>query len=458
MNTSRNKLLALVLLVAIGASVIPAFSTIVNAQIPQTIGETRRGSEHAVEVLISRVELLISRIRSFVEAYNIFLDDNMTSLIEEVENLVNEAKELKNTNLTEALSKVLQASRLVIPVYVYVIQNLPPTVKDDFAVRRTEAQFRVRERILLSLNATIEWLINRGVEVPEWILSNISRAFELIEEGKQALAEGNVTIAKEIIKEINTIIKNVNKALRIELRAKWVIVVCTEKVLVSLVGQVNALIHIVNESAEAIEASDYENAIEHFNAASRKAEVILVLIERLRPYVSDNTTYSQILDLSEEIATILKNSVDDARTALENNDPDTALLILSNALEEVQPLFEQLKSLAKWKLSELEEVKEMIWRIRERVRERVRRMIGTYIASSTKLELRIRILGESLIILNTLYNRGRIPCQTYLNILEAMKAFVEELLDAVPQTMYMLRARLNNLLNDINTYLSNTTC
>ncbi|MFN3268323.1 MAG: hypothetical protein ACK416_03580, partial [Zestosphaera sp.] len=343
-------------------------------------------------------------------------------------------------------------------VYVYVIQNLPPTVKDDFAVRRTEAQFRVRERVLLSLNATVWWLIERGVEVPEWILSNISRAFELIEEGKQALAEGNITRAKEITVEIDAIIKNINKALRIELRVKWVAVVCTERVLVSLVAQINALIHIVNESAESIEASDYENATEHLNAASKKAEHILALIERLRPYVSNDTTYSQILDLSEEITTILRSSVNDARTALENNDPDTALLILSNALEEVQSLFEQLKSLAKWKLRELEEVKEIALRLRERVRERVRRLIGTYVATSAKLSWRITILEESLITLNALYNSGRIPCQTYLNILRAMKAFVEELLDAVPQTMYMLKARLNNLLNDINTYLSTTTC
>ncbi len=458
MNTYKNKILALALLVAIGASVIPVFSIVVSAQAPQTVGETRRGPEHAVEVLISRVELLIIRIRSFVQTYNISLDNNMTSLLEEAENLVNEAKELKNTNLTEALSKVLQAARLVTPIYVYVIQNLPPTVKDDFAVRRTEAQFRVRERVLLSLNATVSWLIERGVEVPEWISSNISRALELIKEGKQALAEGNITRAKEIIVEIDNIIKNVNKALKIELKTKWVVVVCTERVLISLVGQVNALIRIVSESAESIEASDYENAIEHLNAASKKAGTILALIERLRPYVTNDTTYSQILNLSEEITTILKNSVNDARTALENNDPDTALLILSNALEEVQPLFEQLKSLAKWRSRELEEVKEIALRLRERVRERVRRLIGTYVATSAKLSWRIAILEESLITLNTLYNSGRIPCQTYLNILKAMKAFVEELLDAVPQTMYMLRARLNNLLNDINTYLSTTTC
>lgn len=455
MKISKNKLVAIVLLLAIGVSVIPAFSVVAVAQ---TVEETRRGPEHAVEVLISRVELLISRIRSFAETYNISLDNNMTSLIEEAESLINEAKELKNTNLTEALSKVLQAARLVTPVYVYVIQNLPPTVKDDFAVRRTEAQFRVRERVVLSLNATIRWLVERGIEVPEQVLNNLSRALELINEGKQALAEGNVTRAREIIVEIDNIIKDVTRALRVELRAKWVVVVCSERVLVSLVAQVNALIHIVNESAESIEASDYENAIEHLNAASKKADAILALVERLRPYVGDKTVYSQILNLSEEIAKILKNSVSDAKTALENNDPDTALLILSNALEEIQPLFDQLKSLAKWKYRELEEVKEIALRIRERVRERVRRLIEVYVATSVKLNWRITILEESLNTLNMLHNSGRISCQTYLNILESMKIFVEELLNAVPQNMYLIRARLSNLLNDINTYLSNTTC
>lgn len=457
MKIGKNKLVALALLLAIGVSVIPAFSVVATAQ-TQTVGETRRGPEHAVEVLISRVELLISRIRSFTQTYNISLDSNMTSLIEEAESLINEAKELKSTNLTEALSKVLQAARLVTPVYVYVVKNLPPTVKDDFAVRKTEAQFRVRERVVLSLNATVKWLVERGIEVPEWVMNNISRALELIEEGRQALAEGNVTRAREIIIEVDTIIKNVTKALHVELKAKWVVAVCSERVLASLVAQVNALIHIVNESAESIEAADYKNATEHLNAASKKAEAVLTLIERLKPYVRNDTVFFQILNLSEEITKILKESINDARVALENNDPDTALLTLSNALEEVQPLFDQLKSLAKWKYIELENIKEVALRVRERVRERVRRLIGVYITNQIKLNLRITVLEESLKTLNTLYTSGRISCQTYLRILNAMKTFVEELLNAVPQSMYQIRAKLDNLLNDINTYLNNITC
>ena len=459
MVVSKNVFAALALLAVIGASIIPAFTVVAAAQ-TQTVGETRRGPEHAVEVLISRVELLIGRIEYFSEAYNITLDENMTSLINDAKTLLNEAKELKNTNLTEALSKALQAARLVTPVYVYVIQNLPPTVKDDFAVRRTEAQFRVRERVVLSLNVTVGWLIERGVEVPEWVVSNISRALQLIEEGRQALAEGNVTKAKEIQKEINEIIKEVTKALKTELRSRWVKAVCGERALVALVAQVNALIHIVNESAESIEAGEYENATEHLNAALMKANAILNLIVSLEIYVSNDTVFYQILNLSKEIVVTLRDSVTNAKVALEmeNPNPDLALSILSNALEEVQPLFEQLKSLARWKYTELEEVKQMTWRLKEQIGERARRLIGTYLKTEAKLNFRITLLEGSLNVLNQLHDSGRISCQTYLKILNAMKTFVNELLNAVPQNMYMIRARLNNLLNDINTYLTNTTC
>lgn len=460
MKIGWSKLAALALLLAIGASVIPitTVAAVVTAQTTQPVEETRRGPEHAVEVLISRVELLISRIESFSQAYNITLDENMTSLINEAKNLLNEAKGLKDTNLTEALSKVLQAARLVTPVYVYIIQKLPPTVKDDFAVRRTEAQFRVRERVVLSLNATVKWLVERGVEVPEWVLSNISKALELIDEGRQALAEGNVTKAKEILKEVDDIIKEVTKALKTELRVKWVKAVCAERSLVALVAQVNALIHIVNESAESIEAGDYENATEHLNAASKKAEFIISVVTSLEAYVSNESTYYQILNLSKQIATILNSSIEDAKTALENGDPDTALTILSNALNEVQPLFDQLKNLAKWKYGELEEAKQLILRVRERVRERVSKLIKIYVATEAKLSWRVTMLEQSLNALNLLHTSGRISCQTYLNLLKAMKSFIEELLNAIPQNMYMIRARLNNLLNDINTYINNTTC
>lgn len=458
MEISKNKLVALALLLVVGASIIPAFTAVAVAQTTQVVGETRRGPEHAVEVLISRVELLVSRVESFSKTYNITLDQNMTSLLNEAKNLLDEAKELKETNVTEALSKVLQAARLVTPVYVYVIQNLPPTVKDDFAVRKTEAQFRVRERVVLSLNATVSWLIERGVEVPDWIKSNISRALELIEDGKQAIASGNVTKAKEDLKEIDEIIKNVTKALKTEVKTKWVKAVCSERVLVALVAQVNALIHIVNESAESIEAGDYENALEHLNAASMKAEAILNLIASLKIYVGNETAFYQILNLSEEITITLYNGINDAKTALKNNNPDAALTLLSNALEEVQPLFDQLKSLAKWKYSELEKVKQITWRLKEQIRERAKKLIGVYVATEAKLNQRITLLGESLNVLNALYSSGRISCQTYVKILTAMKTFVEELLNAIPQSMHMIRARLNNLLNDINTYLNNTTC
>ncbi|MEM4486349.1 MAG: hypothetical protein QW116_03790 [Zestosphaera sp.] len=469
MNEFKVKLAGLALLVAMVISMIPTLTvvaatgvaarTIPTATVQESVA---RGPEHAVEVLVSRVELLIGRINEFSQRYNISLDENMTSLLIEAENLLNEAKELKEINVSEALRTVLRATRLVTPVYVYVIQNLPPTVKDDFAVRRTEAQFQVRERSLISLNRTVSWLVERGVNVPEWVRNNITRGFNLINEGRLALQKGNITRVKEILKEVDEIVKTVMQSLKVGLRVKWVNVVCSEKVLTSLVAQVNALIHIVNDSAESLEAGDLESAVRHLNAASEKAERVLNLIGSLKPYVGDGDKYAEILELSEDIVVTLKEAVENATVALDGDEPDigTALTVLSNALEEVQPSFDQLKALAKWRFGELEEVKGLIVRVRERVREKVGKLIKLHVEVANKLNGKVNQLTNSFASLVRLRASNRISCSTYLTLLNAMRQFIEELRGELPQSgaYEPHRVRLNDLYNQIAKELNSVKC
>lgn len=461
--SKSSKLIGIAMLMAMMMSVISSLDMIVFANVnlqPEGEAGVARGPEHAVEVLVSRVELLIERIREFSEKYNITLNEDMNSMLSEAEAVLGEVNQLKETNVTEALHKVLYATRLVMPVYVYVIQNLPPTVKDEFAVRRTEAEFRVRERTLLCLNITATWLSERDPSIPEWVFSNITRGLDLIDEGRLTLQEGNVTGAKALLREVDDIIRRVMSSLKEDLRVKWVKAVCNEKVLRALIAQVNALVHIVNETVESIDASDLESAVEHLNAASRKTDVVLSLIESLEPYITVNGDLAtKILSLSEEIATKLKDAVEAAKTALDNNDPDTALLTLSTALDEVRPLLDELKSLVRWKAEELEHAKGLIVRVRDRIREKVGMMIATYVRALAGLNGRISQLEGSLIALKNLYVNKRISCETYLTLLNAMKQFIEKLLSELPPGMHeMPRTRLNALLTQVNTELSNTTC
>lgn len=461
--SKSSKLVGITMLMAMLLSVASSLDVIVFAnanQQPESEAGVTRGPEHAVEVLVSRVELLIERIREFSEKYNITLNEDMNSMLSEAEAILDEVNQLKETNVTGALHKVLYAARLVMPVYVYVIQNLPPTVKDEFAVRRTEAEFQVRERTLLGLNITATWLSERDLNIPEWVFSNITRGLDLINEGRQTLQEGNVTGAKALLREVDDIIRRVMLSLKEDLRVKWVKAVCNEKVLRALIAQVNALVHIVNETVKSIDASDLESAVEHLNAASRKTDVVLSLVESLEPYITvDGDLATKILSLSKEIATRLKDAVEAAKIALDHNDPDSALLTLSTALDEVQPLLDELKSLVRWKAEELEHVKGLIVRVRDRIREKVGMMIATYVRALAWLNGRISQLEGSLIALKNLYMNERISCETYLTLLNAMKQFIEKLLSELPPSMHgMPRTRLNTLLTQVNTELSNTTC
>lgn len=465
MNEFKVKLVGLALLVAIAVSIAPALAAVAVAQTTQQaqVQEgVERGPEHAVEVLVSRVNLTIARIYEFSKNYNIVLDENMTSLLEEAKELLEEAEGLKDANVNEALDKALQAARLVTPVYVYVIQNLPPKVKDDFVVRRTEAQFQVRERTLSSLNKTVGWLAERGVNIPERVRANITRGFELTTAGRQALQEGNITKVKEILKEIDEIIKAVTQALKVGLKIKWTNAVCSEKVLTSLVAQVNALIHIVNDSAESLEAEDVESAIEHLNAASKKADNLLDLINALKPYASGKDEYVEILNIGEDIVTTLKEAFNESVTYLKSENPDTstALQVLSSALEEVQSLFDQLKTLAKWRLNELDIVKGLIIRVvKERVREKVSKIAASHARVISKLNDKINQLNGSFTSLTALYKNKKISCNTYLRLMNAMKQTIEELSRQLPSgTQEQHRARLNILRNQIIEELSNTKC
>ncbi|MEM2021623.1 MAG: hypothetical protein QXP80_05310, partial [Zestosphaera sp.] len=113
----------------------------------------------------------------------------------------------------------------------------------------------------------------------------------------------------------------------------------------------------------------------------------------------------------------------------------------------------------RWKAEELEHVKGLIVRVRDRIREKVGMMIATYVRALAWLNGRISQLEGSLIALKNLYMNERISCETYLTLLNAMKQFIEKLLSELPPSMHgMPRTRLNTLLTQVNTELSNTTC
>ncbi|PUA32365.1 MAG: hypothetical protein B7O98_06825 [Zestosphaera tikiterensis] len=478
LGSKLGKGVALALLALLLASITPTTSLTALAQQqtttstrPSTPANTsvpvRRGPEHAVQVLIDRTELLIARIKDFTKKYNITLPENLSTLLSTAEELVNEAKNLLPTDVKTALNKTLEAMHAVTPIYVYVIQNLPPQVKDEFAVRKTEAQFEVRQRTLEGLNKTVAWLEERGVEIPDWVKANLSRGFELIQEGKTAVAEGNLTRAKELMKEIDEIIKDVNKALCLNLRLKWRKAVASEKALKSLIGNTQALVALVNKSAEMLADGNVEQAKVTLKIALRNADNILNLINLVGVLPLGEDNYSKVIELCNDIASKLKEAIESALGIIDKEDQGTALSILSSALDSVEPEVNKLKTLCRWAWRELEEVRIGIVKVRDMIK-------NVHMPKLIRVVVIPKIVGlgstmqikASYTYVKNLYERGVISCGTYKSLLTSLSNFIKQLIEGLQQTtghgpgskIDLLKQELQKLLDEINNELSQLKC
>ncbi len=464
LGSKFGKEVALALLALLVVSIVPAVGLTTLAQ-QQTSSPTqsstsvpvRRGLEHAVQVLIDRTELLIARIKDFTRKYSITLPENLSSKLSMAEELISKAKNLLTTDVKAALNKTLEAMHAVMPVYVYVIQNLPPQVKDEFAVRKTEAQFEVRQRTLEGLNKTVTWLKERGVEVPEWITANLSKGFELIQKGKAAIAEGNLTKAKELMKEIDNIIKNVSKALSIDLRLKWRKAVAAEKVVKSLISKTQELVTFVNKSAELLANDNVEQAKVMLKIALRNANEVLNLVKLVSTLPLGGDNYSKIITLSNEIATKLKEAIESALGLINNNDQGTALQTLSNALADIEPKINELKTMCRWVWKELEEVKIGIVKVKDMIKNvHMPKLMKNVIIPKILSIGSIAHIRNSYTYIKNLYKERVISCETYKKLLTSLKDFIEQLIEELPQIL--VKQELQKLFNEINSELSQLTC
>jgi len=476
LGSKLGKGVALALLALLLASITPTTSLTALAQ-QQTTTSTqtstpantsvpvRRGPEHAVQVLIDRTELLIARIKDFTSKYNITLPEDLSTLLSTAEELVNEAKNLLPTDVKTALNKTLEAMHAVMPIYVYVIQNLPPQVKDEFAVRKTEAQFEVRQRTLEGLNKTVAWLEERGVEIPDWIKANLSRGFELIQEGKTAVAEGNLTRAKELMMEIDEIIKDVNKALYLNLRLKWRKAVASEKALKSLIGNTQALVALVNKSAELLADGNVEQAKVTLRIALRNADNILNLVNLVGVLPLGEDNYSKVIELCKDIASKLKEAIESALDRIDE-DQGTALSTLSSALDTVEPEVSELKTLCRWAWRELEEVRIGVVKVRDMIKNvHMPKLIRVVVIPKIVGLGSIMQIKASYTYVKNLYERGVISCGTYKLLLTSLSDFIKQLVEGLQQTTghgpgpkIDLKQELQKLLDEINNELSRLKC
>lgn len=456
MANVRTKTLSVALIVLLGLSILPITGAlpVVNAD-----GATNvvKGKALAARLMIDRVRTLIERIEALSPEYNVALDENMTNRLDLAKELLENATAIVDEDPDEALRLALNASRLVMPVYVYVIKSLPPGAKDELAARRVTAMIEARERMLANLEIRLGWLENRSVEIPDEVWDALNQAKQYLENAKAIIESGgNLTEARQMIRQADTEIKRITLTIKENLRHLWRMAVVGDAGIKYLITAVAKLARATNATLTLIEENRTDKAIQVLNSVVNVSTRIITGIEGIEGKLNiTNDNITTILSDTKTIAEIIKESATEAIAALEAGDTTTAVSIIEDAMDQVKPLLEELIGLARWAHTRLKWIQQAMEHVRERATEHMEHMIRKF---AMRMETTVIMMKVSFQKLKNAFHNGRISCETYTNILKHMQDVLSRMKDRAGKMPHIVQESIDNLLQEINNELSQLVC
>ncbi|RLG85876.1 MAG: hypothetical protein DRO39_04505, partial [Thermoprotei archaeon] len=146
---------------------------------PKPVAQDRKVK--AAQLFVGRVREHIRRVLELAERYNITIPGNMSERVELAEQLLENATQaLEHGRVREAVRLALRASTVFRPVADYVIHRLPRTARIEAVEQGLRRAIELRRDAVERLNRTIAWLEERGVEVPDGIVSALANASRLL--------------------------------------------------------------------------------------------------------------------------------------------------------------------------------------------------------------------------------------------------------------------------------------
>ena len=216
------KMYSLMLLAIILTGIVAPIGTMVYANAQQGQGdEVTTPTSKGVEALIFVLRRAVERARELFIKWNVSSEEEAWSRLEEINTSIANVTELLNA------SKIDEARKLAISL----LKEIAELVRDmarkygEHLVNATNATIGLRHRLELKikirvLNNTINILLNLTTRIKEINATLAEKLRIQLEEAKdklskalEALEKGNVSEAKELIKDVEGIVKKVRKTM-----------------------------------------------------------------------------------------------------------------------------------------------------------------------------------------------------------------------------------------------------
>ena len=382
----------------------------------------------AAQLFINRVRDHIRRVLELAERYNITIPENMNERAELAKQLLeNATRALEQGRVREAIRLALRASTVFRPVAEYVIHRLPRTARIEAAEQGLRRAIELRRDAVERLNRTIAWLEERGVEVPDGIVSALANASRLLGMAEEELSKGNVSAAARLLGEASRLLGLATAWLSSYTGKLWARIAVAEGAVRRAAMQTLALLRLLNRSVDMLEANATDAAIRTLTASlkiSQSLELYLERAVRIAAGRNDNVTAAL-----ETLLSAVKNTtalVNASLAALEEGDVAEAVENIEKAYSTLIGALENVGGKLRAAAIALHLFKKRIAMLKLSLDAGIRRVIEHRIALFADRMLK-EIAAELHHVLK-MVRSGRISRDKAIEKLRLLKHEVEELL------------------------------
>ena len=380
----------------------------------------------SARIYVDRVSGFIDRTLSIAESYGIEIPENLTTRIEDAENLVEQAySALDSEKIVEAVKLATHANLVFAPIAIYVCHELGEEEKTQIAVEALGKAVEIREQIVEKTRDLIEKLREASIEVPENATNLVSALDDLLEKAKEAIRSKNLAEARDCIRRFDTIVRvavvKVNTAAKRYMHG----LAATATMLHKLGRTIGAVSHVINETIKLIEDNKTDLAVGILTNTSQKLQTLADTTRKIRDILASKNVdevFVETINTLYEAVKEAKEYVDTAVSSLGVGDLDTAVSVLSLAMDDIRSAFSRIKE-----LDLPSRIKELVSVVGSVINATSREIVRMAAEAFAKISVGIDRLISRLELLKRLYERGRINKDVVVDEFEKALVFLERL-------------------------------
>jgi len=426
------------------------------------------GEVEAAQAFVNRIKEHVSRILELAEEYNMTLPGGLGERVQLARQLLENATQLlEQGRAREAVRLALRASLALRPIAENVIRGIPESASTKVAVQGLSRAIELREEVVRRLNRTIEWLEERGLDIPSRIEEAVDNASKLLEVAREELSKGNISVAARLLSEASRLLGLANAWLSEYTGRLWARIAVAEGAVRRFAAQILVLLRHFNKSIDMLEANATDDALFVLTASQRILQSLERYLERAKEIVATGedcdaaATLETMLDAVENAAIYADAGI----AALEEDDVVGAVENVKEAYSTLTTALEGVGGKLRAAAIALHGFKRRIGMLKLSLDARIKNLIERRIALFADKMLRDIAMEVRRVL--AMVRSGRISRDDAIEKLMRLKQTVEELMkklrsrEEVPMQLKerarILRETIERAIDELSTGPSTVT-